>query len=93
MADTITVVQMDTPSGMEEGWAQQYEIAVTPDSGRLIPELPFLHKGDGFTMWDGTEYSVERATQRSLKMEVGVLWSWIYRVTGTSDNSGERGWE
>lgn len=76
--DSIDVVRLPEPSGMQRDWPQQYEISVVPERGGAIPVLPFLHKGDGLALEDGTKYLVESATQRLVKTATGTVAHWIY---------------
>lgn len=89
MADTITVTELGKPSGISDGWPQPYEIAVTPVQGRLIPELPFLHKEDGIVTEDGTGYWITQAKQVPIKTTGGTVWSWVYRATRDASDDGE----
>lgn len=86
MADVITVAQLDKPSGVDSTWPQLYEISVTPESGRPVPKLPFLHKGDGISLEDGTGYWVDSARQVAVKTTHGTQWAWIYHVTRDASN-------
>lgn len=85
--DSIDVVRLPAPSGMRRDWPQQYEISVVPEKGNAQPVLPFLHKGDGLALEDGTRYSVELATQRLVKVATRTVAHWIYTVT--KDRSDE----
>lgn len=86
MADSITVVKLDKPSGMSSDWPQPYEITVNPGyPGGSLPALPFLHKGDGITVEDGTTYWVTRAKQVP-KNSSGARWSWVYEATRDTSN-------
>lgn len=87
MADTITVVKLAKPSGISRSDVQSYEITVEPAvPGGSMPQLPFLHKGDGITVEDGTSYWVTSAQQVPVK-GVGMLrWKWVYRATRDISN-------
>lgn len=86
--DEITVIELPKRTGMSSGWPQQYQITVTPTArGRALPELPFLHKGDGITVPDGQTYWVESAKQAPTVKKEHVYWTWVYVVTrDTSDD-------
>lgn len=90
MADTITVVELPKPSGISRGDAQPYEITVEPAvPGNSMPQLPFLHKGDGITTEDGTSYWVTVARQVPVKGAFKSRWKWVYKVTRDTSNDPE----
>jgi hypothetical protein len=82
MADFIRVVELERPNGRP----QPYEVAVIASTGRSMPDLPFLHGGDGITVEDGTAYIVESARQVAVRMTGGTQWSWVYRATRDTSN-------
>lgn len=95
MADNITVVELEKPSGMSRGWPQPYEITVQPGvPGGSLPELPFLHKEDGITVEDGTLYWITSAKQVPVKGFSTLRWKWVYRATRDTSNDpvDEAGW-
>lgn len=88
--DDIQVVTLSKQGGMSSDWPQQYEITVTPHRtvGGALPELPFLHKGDGITIpRTGETYWVERGRQVPEEVLTGIRWSWVYEAT--RDTSGD----
>lgn len=87
--DTISVVELEKPSGMQRGWPQPYEISVIPQPGSTVPALPFLHKGDGITLADGTGYWIESARQVLVEHAGGTLVHWVYRATRDTSNDEE----
>lgn len=90
MADTIKVVELAKPSGISRGDAQPYEITVEPAiPGGSIPQLPFLHKGDGITVEDGTSYWITSAQQVPVKAVGTLRWKWVYRATRDTSNDPE----
>lgn len=85
MADKIKVVELKKPGGMSD-WPQPYEITVSPGyPGGSLPALPFLHKGDGITVEDGTTYWVSLARQVPEDAS-GVRWMWVYKATRDTSN-------
>lgn len=85
--DEINVTELPKRSGMGSADPQKYRIAVAPAApGQVLPDLPFLHKGDGFTTLEGQTYWVESAKQVPVKKGY-VYWTWVYTVTrDTSDD-------
>lgn len=75
--DQVTVVKMPPPGGIGSSWPQSYEITVKPGES-AVPELPFLHKGDGITVTDGTTYWIQGARQVATRTGWGSSWSWVY---------------
>lgn len=84
----IGVIEMPKRTGMASDRSPQYQIRVAPVArGRVMPELPFLHKGDGITAPDGRTYWVETAKQVPAVKKEHVQWTWVYTVTrDTSDD-------
>jgi hypothetical protein len=85
--DEINVTELPKRTGMSSGWPQQYRITVAPAvPGQVLPDLPFLHKGDGITMLGGRTYWVENA--RQVPVQKGyIYWTWVYTATrDTSDD-------
>jgi hypothetical protein len=87
--DDINITKLPAPSGMSRNWPQPYEIVIKPNGGYVLPDLPFLHKGDGITVPGGDSYWVENA--RQVPVQVGgdtghTVWSWVYRVTRDTSN-------
>lgn len=85
--DEINVIELPKSSGISSDWPQRYQITVAPAAlGQVLPDLPFLHKGDGITLLDGRTYWVESARQVPVK-EGHVYWTWVYTATrDTSDD-------
>lgn len=90
MADTITVVELAKPSGISQGNPQSYEITVEAAApGGSMPQLPFLHQGDGLTVEDGTGYWITSARQVPAKGVSTLRWKWVYRATRDTSNDPE----
>lgn len=92
--DDITVVELPKESGMRSNWPQEYQITVKPfeGGGYVLPDLPFLHEGDGITVPDGDSYWVKSARQVPVKVggDSGhTCWTWVYRATRDTSNDPE----
>ncbi|AXH66354.1 hypothetical protein SEA_SATIS_205 [Streptomyces phage Satis] len=87
--DDIAVLELPKQGGMTCDWPQQYQITVTPAApGQVLPDLPFLHKGDGITALNGETYWVESAKQ--VPVEKGyAYWTWVYTATRDTSNDPE----
>jgi len=54
-----------------------------------MPQLPFLHKGDGITVEDGTSYWITSARQVPMEGIPALRWKWVYRATRDTSNDPE----